>query len=220
MKVMDLQLDDVELRVLGCLMEKEAATPEYYPLTLNALVNACNQKSNREPEVSYDADTVEAALDRLRHKGLTVRITGADMRVPKHAHRLAEVFNLGRRESAVLAELMLRGPQTPGELRSRTERMHRFEDLPGVEGTLTRLMEWQPAPLVMRLARQTGSRETRYAQLLAGEPAIPAEPEPAAPRASNASYDMLRQLQNAIEGLQREVTDMKQQIDTLRKRSE
>src|ERR1044071_9362195 len=124
---MDWQLDAVEVRVLGSLLEKEIATPEYYPLSLNALVNACNQKSNREPVVNYDEDTVEHALERLREKGLTSRITGRDVRVPKHAHRLAEVFNLGRRESAVLCVLMVRGPQTIGELRGRSERLYSFD---------------------------------------------------------------------------------------------
>jgi uncharacterized protein YceH (UPF0502 family) len=214
---MDLPLDAVETRVLGCLMEKEASTPEYYPLTLNALVNACNQKSNRDPAVSYDAETVEDALDRLRAKGLAVRITGADLRVPKHAHRLSEVFNLGRRESAVLAELMLRGPQTPGELRSRTERMHHFDDLPAVESTIDRLMEWEPAPLVARLARLPGSRETRYAHLLSGAPPAP-EPESAPrPAPAAAASDVVRQLQDAVAALQREVAELRQQLAEFRK---
>src|SRR5450759_5197849 len=111
---MDWQLDAAELRVLGALLEKEATTPEYYPLSLNALVNACNQKSNRDPVVSYDEETVEQALESLRAKGLALRLSGPDMRLPKHAHRLSEVFNFGRRESAVMCVLMLRGPQTPG----------------------------------------------------------------------------------------------------------
>lgn len=215
---MEFELDEVEVRVLGCLLEKEAATPEYYPLSLNALVNACNQKSNRDPVVSYDEGAVEAALDRLREKGLTVRITGADMRVPKYGHRLAEAFNLGRRESAVMCVLLLRGPQTPGELRGRTERLHHFDDLEAVEATLNRLMEWQPSPLAARLARQAGSREARYAHLLAGTPA-PAETAPAAPRAALPSDDELRQLSAAIEALQREVSDIKEQLSNLRKPS-
>jgi len=210
---MDFQLDEAEVRVLGCLMEKEAATPEYYPLTLNALVNACNQKSNRDPLVSYDEDTVEQALDRLREKGLVARITGPEMRVPKHRHRLADAFNLGRRESAVLCELMLRGPQTGGELRARTERMYHFDDLAAVEATLARLMEWQPAPLVVRLARQAGSREVRYSHLLSGEPA--AAPPPAEPPARFApappSPDLL-QMQAAIEALQLEVAEIKKRL--------
>ncbi len=218
MKSMEFELDAVEVRVLGCLLEKEAATPEYYPLSLNALVNACNQKSNRDPVVSYDQDTVEAALDRLREKGLALRITGADMRVPKHAHRLAEVFNLGRRESAVLCVLLLRGPQTPGELRGRTERLHHFDDLDAVEATLNRLLEWQPAPLAVRLPRQAGSREARYAHLLAGTPAA-AEAAPAPERAASPSDDELRQLSAAIETLQREVAEIKEQISSLRKPS-
>ena len=130
---MDWQLDAAEARVLGSLLEKEIATPDYYPLSLNALVNACNQKSNREPVVSYDQDTVETALEGLRAKGLAVRMIGGDSRVPKHGQRFTEKFNLGRREAAVLCVLMLRGPQTVGELRGRSERLYQFEDLEGVE---------------------------------------------------------------------------------------
>jgi len=173
---MGIQLDDVEARVLGALMEKEVATPEYYPLSLNALVNACNQKSNREPVVAYDEDTVETALAGLRAKGLAVRLSGHDMRVPKHSHRLSEVVNLGRREAAVLCVLMLRGPQTAGELRSRTERLYQFDDLEAVDACLTRLMEWEPEPLVAKLQRQVGYKEVRYAHLLAGEPPAAGEP--------------------------------------------
>src|SRR5579883_3434865 len=122
-------------------IEKEIATPEYYPLSLNALVNACNQKSNRDPVVSYDDATVENALDCLRQKGLAVRIIGGDSRVPKHAQRFTEKFNLGRREAAVLCVLLLRGPQTSGELRGRTERLYAFDDLEAVEATLRHLAE-------------------------------------------------------------------------------
>src|SRR5579864_7515701 len=136
---MTLQLDHTEVRVLGALLEKEIATPEYYPMSLNALVNACNQKSNRDPVVTYDEDTVETALTGLRAKGLAVRISGPEVRVPKHAHRLSEVLNLGRRESAVLCVLLLRGAQTVGELRGRTERMHDFTDMEEVERVLEAL---------------------------------------------------------------------------------
>ena len=135
---MDLVLDAAEIRVLGALMEKEIATPDYYPLSLNALVNACNQKSNRDPVVSYDEAVVENALSGLRAKGLATRITGADSRVPKHAQRFTEQFNLGRREAALLCVLMLRGPQTAGELRGRSERLYTFDDLEAVESTLRR----------------------------------------------------------------------------------
>src|SRR4051812_7096821 len=166
---MDFELDAAEARVLGSLLEKEIATPEYYPLSLNALVNACNQKSNREPVVNFDEDTVEQALERLRDKGLTSRITGRDVRVPKYAHRLSETFNFGRREAAVMCVLMLRGPQTTGELRGRSERLYTFDDLEAVEATLNRLAEWQPEPLVKKLPRQPGFKEGRYAHLLSGD---------------------------------------------------
>ena len=163
---MDLLLDAAEVRVLGALLEKEATTPDYYPLSLNALVNACNQKSNRDPVVSYDEATVENALAGLREKGLATRITGGDSRVPKHAQRFTEQFNLGRREAALLCVLMLRGPQTVGELRNRSERLYQFDDLDGVESTLHHLDE---LGFVKELPRLPGSREPRHAQLLAGD---------------------------------------------------
>ena len=211
---MSLELNEAEVRVLGALMEKEVSTPEYYPLSLNALVNACNQKSNREPVVSYDEDTVESALAGLRQKGLAVRVSGHDMRVPKHAHRLSEVINLGRREAAVLCVLMLRGPQTPGELRGRTERLYQFDSLEAVDACLTRLMEWQPEPLIARLARQAGYKEPRYAHLLSGEP--PAQPAaPAAPRETRD--DALAQLQATVARLETDVEELKRQMAELRR---
>jgi uncharacterized protein YceH (UPF0502 family) len=214
---MALELDDAEVRVLGALMEKEVATPEYYPLSLNALVNACNQKSNREPVVAYDEDIVETALAGLRVKGLAVRISGSDMRVPKHAHRLSEFFNFGRRESAVLCVLMLRGPQTVGELRGRTERLYQFDDLPAVEACLTRLMEWDPDPLATRLPRQTGYKETRYAHLLGGGP--PAQAVEAAPATHSGAHreDAIAQLQAAVSKLEGEVAELKQQFAEFRR---
>jgi hypothetical protein len=139
---MDWQLDAAETRVLGALLEKEITTPDYYPLSVNALVNACNQKSNREPVVSYDEDTVEEALQNLRTKGLSMRVTG-DGRVAKHEQRFTEKFNLGRREAALLCVLMLRGPQTVGELRGRSERLHNFDDLESVETTLSHLAQME-----------------------------------------------------------------------------
>jgi hypothetical protein len=170
---MDWQLDTAEVRVLGALLEKEIATPEYYPLSLNALVNACNQKSNREPVVAYDDETVEDALERLRLKGLTSRITGRDARVPKHEQRFTEKFNLGRREAAILCVLMLRGPQTPGELRGRSERLHTFDDLEAVESTLAHLAEME---FVKKLPRNIGFKEQRWTHLLSGDVAISEEP--------------------------------------------
>jgi uncharacterized protein YceH (UPF0502 family) len=175
---MDLELDPAEVRVLGALLEKEIATPDYYPLSLNAVMNACNQKSNREPVVSFDEATVENALSGLRAKGVATRITGGDSRVPKHGQRFTERFNLGRREAAVLCVLMLRGPQTIGELRGRSERLYTFDDLEAVESTLRRLGEMG---FVKELPRLPGSREPRHAHLLSGEPeaAVP-EAAPAA----------------------------------------
>jgi uncharacterized protein len=166
---MSLLLDAVEVRVLGALLEKEITTPEYYPLTLNALVNACNQKSNREPVVSYDDEIVEQALTLLRDKRLAFQLTGAGMRVPKFGHRIVEVLNLGRRELAILCELMVRGPQTVGELRNRSERMHRFDDLEGVETCLRNLAERPDQALVKQLERQPGTKEPRWAHLLSGD---------------------------------------------------
>jgi len=162
---MDWQLDAAEARVLGALLEKEITTPDYYPLSTNALVNACNQKSNREPVVSYDEDTVEEALSGLRAKGLAMRVTG-DGRVPKHEQRFTEKFNLGRREAALLCVLMLRGAQTAGELRGRSERLYTFDDLDAVEATLARLAEMEYA---RKLPRRAGFKEQRWAQLLAGD---------------------------------------------------
>jgi uncharacterized protein YceH (UPF0502 family) len=216
---MGIQLDDVEVRVLGALMEKEVSTPEYYPLSLNALVNACNQKSNREPVVSYDEDTVETALDGLRVKGLAARISGHDMRVPKHAHRLSEVINLGRREAAVLCVLMLRGPQTAGELRGRTERLYPFDDLEAVDACLTRLMEWQPEPLAARLARQAGYKEVRYAHLLAGEPPA-VQPAAAVSAVRETRDDPVARLQARVDGLEAEVADLKRQFGEFKKQFE
>ena len=151
---MDWELDAFEVRVLGSMLEKEITTPDYYPLSLNALVNACNQKSNREPVVSYDEDTVERALEALRHKGLALRITGGDSRVPKHGQRFTEALNLGRREAALLCVLMLRGPQTVGELRGRAERLYAFEDLEGVESTLNHLSEQGMVKKLPRIDRK------------------------------------------------------------------
>ena len=160
-----IELDAVEARVIGCLIEKEITTPEYYPMTLNALVNACNQKSNRDPVVTFEEDDIADALDRLRDKQLLTTLTGGGNRVPKYGHRLQEKLNLGRREVALLCELLLRGPQTIGELKDRAGRMHRFSDTDEVEHCLTS-MEY-----VRALPRQPGTKEPRWAHLLSGEPA-------------------------------------------------
>jgi uncharacterized protein len=204
---MDWQLDAAEARVLGSLLEKEIATPEYYPLSLNALVNACNQKSNREPVVSYDEDTVEVALEGLRSKGLAVRSSGRESRVAKHAQRFTEKFNLGRREAALMCALLLRGPQTVGELRGRTERLYTFDDLEAVESTLHRLAEME---FVRQLPRQAGFKEQRYAHLLCGD--VDGSEAAAAPLAVPRG-DRLAQLEA-------EVADLKRQFEEFRRKFE
>ena len=201
---MDWQLNAIEVRVLGALMEKEIATPDYYPLSLNALINACNQKSNREPAVNYDEETVDGALHELRAKGLAMRITG-DGRVAKHEQRFTEVQNLGRREAALMCVLMLRGPQTPGELRGRTERLYSFEDLEGVESTLHRLAE---AGFAKLLPRQPGYKEQRWAHLLSGDVEVAEEPA-AVERGASTS--------DRIAALEQEVAELKRQFEDFRR---
>jgi uncharacterized protein YceH (UPF0502 family) len=211
---MDWQLDAIELRVLGSLLEKEIATPEYYPLSLNALLNACNQKSNREPVVSFDEETVENALAGLREKGLAMRITGRDIRVPKHSQRFTELFNLGRREAALMCVLMLRGPQTVGELRGRSERLYTFDDLEAVESTLNRLAEMD---FVRQFPRQAGFKEPRYAQLLSGDVEV-AEAAPVVVPGLAASHcpsdrERIGALEVALADLRREFDEFRQKFE-------
>jgi uncharacterized protein len=214
---MNFQLTESEARVLGALIEKDMATPEYYPLSLNALVNACNQKSNRDPVVHYEEDRVLAALESLRDKHLSIVQTGGDSRVPKYRHRIAETLNLGNRELAVLCVLLLRGPQTPGELKQRTDRLHAFDDLDAVESSLTRLIEWQPEPLVARLPRVPGTREARYTHLLSGHvDSAPAE----SPRTDVRADDALASLESQLTDLRAEVDGLKRQFADFRKQFE
>ena len=161
-------LNEVEARVLGALVEKDITTPDYYPLSLNALINACNQKNNREPVMNLDEDAVRHALDQLHAQNLAGPAGGADSRVTKYEHRMQEVFNFNRAETAIVCVLLLRGAQTPGELRGRAERMHRFEALDEVQSTLQRLMQREPA-IVKVLPRQPGTKEARYMHLLSGD---------------------------------------------------
>ncbi|MGH9640192.1 MAG: YceH family protein [Bryobacteraceae bacterium] len=199
-------LDGVEVRVLGALLEKEAATPDYYPLSLNALVNACNQKSNREPVVNYIEDDVSDAILRLREKKLAVEITGGG-RVSKYGQRISETLNLGRRELAALCTLLLRGPQTLGEIKDRSERMHAFADLAEVERVLEKLGEWPGGGLVAKLARRPGQKEARYTHLLAGEPAADEAGAESAPARSSR-----------LEQLEEEVQQLRAGLDELRNR--
>src|SRR3954468_2806670 len=168
---MELSLTAAEVRVLGSLIEKDITTPEYYPLSLNALVNACNQKSNRDPVMQLDEGAVRDALAALQDRRMAGPAGGADSRVSKYEHRLQEGFNFSRAETAVLCVLLLRGPQTPGELRGRTERLHRFETLDDVQSALQKLMQRDPV-LVRVLPRQPGTKESRWAHLMSGDVAV------------------------------------------------
>jgi uncharacterized protein YceH (UPF0502 family) len=162
-----MQLTVIEARVLGALIEKEVTTPEYYPLSLNALVNACNQKNNRDPVMGLDETEVRQALHGLEDDRLASAVRG-DSRVPKYEHHLQEVFNFTRSETAIICVLLLRGPQTPGELRGRTERLYKFDELTDVVSTLNKLAAREPS-LVKLLPRQPGTKEARYAHLLSGD---------------------------------------------------
>jgi uncharacterized protein len=216
---MNLLLTEIEVRALGSLIEKDITTPDYYPLSLNALVNACNQKNNREPVMALDEGSVSDALATLQEKRLAGPASSADSRVTKYEHRLQEVFNFDRREIAILCVLLLRGPQTPGELRGRTERMYRFEALDDVISTLDRLSLRQP-PLAAVLPRQPGTKESRYMHLFSGD-APPAEAAPAHVL-SNATQntDRLAHLENEVLELRKEVGEMQQQLAAFRKQFE
>lgn len=164
---MAIRLNEIETRILGCLIEKQVSTPEYYPMSLNSLTNACNQKTNRSPVVAYDEPTVQAGLDSLRRQGLAALVQRSDSRTQKYGHSFTDRFDLDAKEIAVLCELMLRGPQTSGELRTRCERLCAFQDLKEVDETLQGLMDL-PEPLVARLPRQPGQKEQRFCHLFSG----------------------------------------------------
>jgi uncharacterized protein YceH (UPF0502 family) len=229
---MTLLLTELETRILGSLIEKDITTPDYYPLSLNALVNACNQKNNRDPVMTLDETAVRDALASLEEKRLAGPASGADSRVTKFEHRLQEVFNFDRREIAVVCVLLLRGPQTPGELRSRTERMYHFEALEDVVSTLDRLSQREP-PLARVLPRQPGTKESRYTHLFSGEPPMSAEdgnlaradtsmaraPSPA-PAGTSSMADRLARLEEEVSRLRQELTEVQQQLATFRKQFE
>jgi hypothetical protein len=207
---------------LGALVEKELTTPEYYPLSLNALVNACNQKSNRDPVMNLDEDAVRDAIRSLDKKGLAGAADNMVSRVSKYEHRLQEAYNFTRHEIAILAELLLRGPQTPGELRSRADRMHKFDDLGIVQSTLQRLMKREP-PLVTVLPRHPGTKEARYAHLMSGDVEISPQQESAQEVAAAGGAngrDRIARLEDQVETLQSEIADLKQQFAAFRKQFE
>jgi len=216
---MSLQLTETEVRVLGALVEKESTTPEYYPLSLNALVNACNQKSNREPVMNLDEDTVRKALRSLTDQYL-VRSASGDSRVPKYEQRLNELYNFHRHEIAALCVLMLRGPQTPGELRMRCERMYAFEDLDAVHSALNLLMRREPS-LVKVLPRQPGTKESRFMHLLSGDAAPAAEDESEqraeSKPAVNGQTERIAQLETEVSELRRELETLREQFAAFQK---
>ncbi|HEY1766553.1 MAG TPA: YceH family protein [Terracidiphilus sp.] len=209
-----LRLTAAEARVLGALIEKEVTTPEYYPLSLNALVNACNQRSNREPVMNLDEEDVRLALRGLEDDHLAGRARSADGRVTKYEHWLGEAFNFSRAETALICVLLLRGPQTPGELRGRTERVHRFEEIADVTAGLQKLMEREPA-LVAMLPRQPGTKESRYAHLLSGPVESIAMQQTEASPASSADGERIAQLEAEMAELRQEISALRQKIDSL-----
>ena len=210
---MSQTLTDTEVRVLGALIEKEITTPDYHPLSLNALVAACNQSSNRNPVVHYDETTVAEALDTLRDKKLVHTVDKSESRVTKYRHVLYEAMNLGRPTIAVLCVLMLRGPQTVGEIRTRTNRLYDFTSLDEVENILNSMMSTEP-PMVARLPRQAGQKELRYAHLLAGEVRVPDS------RESPESEELGEPELDRITRLERDVEDLKRQFEQFRKQFE
>ena len=216
---MELQLTEAEVRILGALIEKEITTPEYYPLSLNALINACNQKSNREPVMNLDEDAARKALRSLTDQYL-VRSASGDSRVAKYEHRLNELYNFHRHEIAVLCVLLLRGPQTPGELRTRCERMYAFEDLDAVHSALNLLMRREP-PLVKVLPRQPGTKESRFLHLLSGDvaPATTPDMEAGADHepATSGQTDRIAQLEAEVGELRRELETLREQFAAFQK---
>lgn len=205
---MDIILNDSEVRILACLIEKEITTPEYYPLSLNSLTNACNQKSNRNPIVSYDEADVTRGLGSLQEKGLVRKTLTSGDRVSKYLHTILDGFDLSRQEMAILCELMLRGPQTVGEVRSRTERMSVFESLEEVENSLQGLAEHDP-PLTLKMPRETGRKERRYMHLFLGgiETLHDFSAEPAAIQMS--SQEKIKKLEEEIVRLRSELEELK-----------
>ncbi len=211
---MEPLLNAVEVRVLGALVEKEITTPEYYPLTLNSLTTACNQKSNRYPVVDFDEKTVVRALESLRDKGLARQVSGMDMRVPKHYHLFDEKLGLTRSQVAALCVLMLRGPQTVGEIRGRSGRLHEFADLSEVEAVLSALAERAEGPLVAQLARQPGRKESRYAHLLMGQPQEDEQEDEGGP--VDAAAVEVRAENERIAALEERVRELASELVTLR----
>jgi uncharacterized protein YceH (UPF0502 family) len=220
---MEIVLTPVEIRILGCLVEKEATTPEGYPLSLNALTNACNQKSNRDPVMELEERTVQAALDGLVKKTLAASRSGAGSRVPKYVHRLRDRlrpdYDFPPAELAPMCELMLRGPQTLGELRTRCARLHEFADTDALAAALERLETRPDGPYVRRLARRPGQKEQRYAHLLTGEEPVEVEAPEVHEHPAVASDDAVRlvELEAEVRGLRRDLDELTRRFEDLRR---
>lgn len=215
---MDQLLNEAEVRVLGSLIEKEATTPDYYPLSLNGLTNACNQLSNREPVVHYDEEMVAEVTDSLRKKNLVHLVNRGDSRVTRYRHVMAETMSLEIREVAVMSVLMLRGPQTVGEIRTRSYRIHDFANLEEVETVLNSLIARGPSAFVVRIPRQVGQKEVRYAHLLCGE--VEFDSRDAAIIEAQAGNERIGKLEQTTEELRREVEDLRKQFEQFRKQFE
>ncbi|HZN11682.1 MAG TPA: YceH family protein [Blastocatellia bacterium] len=218
---METILNEYEARVVGSLIEKQMTTPDYYPLTLNALTHACNQKNNRDPVVAYDEPTVQRALDSLREKKLAYVFTGSESRVPKYGHLFPKSYDLSPPEVAALCVLLLRGPQTVGEIRGRTGNLHQFESLAEVEVTLQGLMTREAGPLVARLPPPAGAKEPRYAHLLSGEVLLEELRAPAsASETARTGAERITKLESELDALRREVDELRRQFGEFRKQFE
>lgn len=217
--VMEMDLTPVDVRVLGALIEKDVTTPDNYPLSLNALVTACNQTSNRDPVMQLNEDDVIAATDRLRKRGLVRAEQGIGSRVMKYRELLTEVLSLSPAERAVMDVLMLRGPQTVGEIRTRSQRLHDFPSLGDVEQVLHSLADRSP-PVVTRLAREPGRKEARYAHLLSGTPAESPVPAAVATPHSTSHAERLTALETAVAALQQELASMRETLEAFRRQFE
>jgi hypothetical protein len=211
-------LNEIEVRVLGSLVEKQLTTPEYYPLTLNALTAACNQKSNRDPVVSYDDDVVTAAVDSLRDKNLVYLFYGSSSRVVKYKHMLPNVYELAPPDVALMCVMMLRGPQTVGELRERTGRLYEFSGIGEVNETLDKLIN-RDEPLVVKLERQPGQKEARFAHLLSGEVTQQAVSAPAY-LSKPSGNDRIAELEGKVEAMQTELASIREMLEEFRKQFE
>ena len=212
-------LESVEVRVIGSLIEKELSTPDHYPLSLNALTSACNQSSNRDPVMSLEESTVSHAIDTLRRQGLVRSIQAIGSRVPKYQHLLTEAGELTRAELAVLCVLALRGPQTQAEVRTRASRLMPGDDSTGLDAALEALVMREP-PVAKRLARRPGQKEPRYAHLLAGDVAEPADDTPLQPQTTSTATERIATLEEQVQELRNEVNDLRAQLSAFRKQFE